>query len=121
MKSSLSFTSLPVLLRCAAREPLEVFAEETGVGEMEGVGNFRHLPVAVAQHHLRLRDDGAVYPLLGCDAARLPYHRAQVTLRETQLAGVEGEGALLAAMAVHQYQEAVEDVGGGGTVGGGQG
>lgn len=105
-----SLCPLPVFLWGGTGEAFEVFAEETGRGKVQLVGNFGYLQVAVTEHHLGGCGNGLVNPRFGCDAAHLPHYGAQVTFGETKAVGIEGKLALLLAMPVHQGNEAVENV-----------
>ena len=99
-------------------ETFEVFDEKRGIGEVELLGNLGGGFVGVAQRDLDAKDDSAVDPLLGCEAAGLPDYCAQIALGEAQFRSVKADLVLPGSVAVDKIEKAVEDsllMGAGGT------
>ena len=63
----------------------------------------------MAQLYLYAHHYGAVYPLLGGDAACLPHYGTQVTLRETQTLGIVVYMVVLSAVQVGKLYKTVKD------------
>ena len=100
---------LPIPPRRHADEALEVFAEETVVGEVEGLADVGDGAVGVAEQDFGLQEYGALYPRLAGDAAVLADDAREVVLRQGHAVGIVAYLALLAAVLAHQTEEAHED------------
>lgn len=76
---------------------------------MQVVGDLGHRLVRMAQIHFYTGNEGAVYPVFGCGAARLADDGAEIAGCETHAVGIVAQLMLLAAMQVDQLDETVKD------------
>ena len=62
-------------------EALEVFREESGIGEVQFIADLENRVIAMAEEYFGLSNEGAVDPVLGGGATGLVNDSTEVTFR----------------------------------------
>lgn len=102
-------SSLSIFRGCASDQTLEVLAEESGIGEIELIGELRGGDIAVAKRYFGFGDECAVNPLFCTNLADLTDKRTEVTVSDTEPVSIEMKLMLLGIMPIDQFDEGIEE------------